>query len=189
MIKSFKLFLIEDFDRDNDKMWSELDPHDRKLKGPVKDAVDSYVGVSHKDIDDYNQNKPLRRDFGLSTPFELERKRSEVHSANEGLRDVIKKHHGDTITAYRGIVDCEDRVPGNRISSWTTDPSLAHSYATGGDEHKHEKSFDDCIRDKSVLKRDINVDDIVHATNRLKQHELIVRNQPKYGLKSDNSAL
>lgn len=238
-MKTFKEFISEDKElkQKNDQMWKDLQIYDRNLPEPHKTAVDNWVGVSHD----------LQGDQ-LMKPEALERSYEQVHAQNQPLRDLISKHHGTHITAYRGIKPQGKQSEGrkNTISSWTTNKKAA-LYFSGGDvasksakvyspkeiskyreqlnntgklklgRKRYEKdkdgyidyydngdhvtSFDDLDfedhlnsdsqdakeynkklaknrREASmrILKKRIPVDNIVHATNRTGQEELIVKN-------------
>lgn len=240
-MKSFKEFISEDKEakEKNNQMWKELDVHDRNLPEPHKTAVDDWVGVSHD----------LKGDE-LMKPEALENSHEQVHAQNQPLRDVISKHHGTHIVAYRGTTPNGDQSEGrkNDISSWTTSKKAA-LYFSGGNvasrsakvyspkeiskyreqlsktgklklgRSRYERNKDGYIdyynrgehitqldgldhfsdhlnsnneyakehneklaknrRESStrIVKKRIPVNDIVHATNRTGQEELIVKNR------------
>lgn len=240
-MKTFKEFILEGkkLKEKNNQMWKELDIHDRNLPDPHKSAVDDWVGISH----DFHGDE-------LMKPEALESSYEQVHAQNQPLRDVIAKHHGTHITAYRGINPKRGQSIGrkNKISSWTTNKKAA-LYFSGGDvanksfrpyspkeilkyreqldkngklklrgyryernknggidyydkdgghiteldglddftQHLNDTSKDATSYNKRlaqnrreastrIIKKRIPVNDIVHATNRTGQEELIVRN-------------
>lgn len=121
-MKSFKQFLLEQGDND---VWKEIDHHDQNAPEHIKKYIDRWVGVSHQDIKDGTT-------WGLMIPSSLEDNHQEVHAAGEPIRQALRKHHGDVITAYRG----EPKNPGvqstgrkNILHSYTTDKRVAARFA------------------------------------------------------------
>lgn len=247
-MKTFKQYINEAKmeNQKNKKMWSDIEPYDRGLPEPHKSAVDSWVGTSHEEMD--NMKRGGKVPEGLMIPNPLETSHEQVHAQNQKLRDVISRHHGTHITAYRGTTPEGAQSNGrlNLLSSWTTNKKAA-LYFGGGDVskkktakiyspkeietyneilnkkgkikvgqytyrknkdgyvdkydnrgghigdaeslHDHFNSHNEFAKEynselalnrktasKNIVKKKIPINDIVHATDRTGQQELIVRN-------------
>jgi len=116
---SFKQFIKESRDA-----WDKIDSHYHSLPEPIKRHIDYWTGLSPDQVKRGLESGPM-------IPRHLEQNWREVHAANEPLRNTLRRHYGETITAYRGTVPGENPSTGRQkeLESWTTSKRVAETFA------------------------------------------------------------
>lgn len=152
--------------------------HITAYRGTDPERGQSYGRKNH--VSSWSTNKKAALYFGGG---DVAKRTIKVYSPKEisSYNDILNKKGKITVGRHTYVKNEEDTVDkydnqGEHIGEADSLHDHFHSHNEGAKEHNQELASNRREASKNIIKRKIPVSDIVHATNRTGQEELIVKN-------------